>query len=216
MKELKIIELTRKLPRHPTRRYKNRRLKEIKGLVLHCTDNTWTVEELARRDITPGKSNPVSSKGCPECTYHYFIDHDGTIYHTVNMSKIVWHAAGYNSKTAAVVIRYIATNNPNPPGRKQMTSVYRLLTKLALMLRVVPDSLHIRGHRELRGTGYLIRNGHKRLKKTCPGLLINLDTVRVKVAKLMQLELKRKSLYKGGIDGIFGPNSMAALDKYGK
>lgn len=211
-----VIDLTKKLARHPSRKYALRRARDIKGLVLHCTDNNWGVEELAQRDITPGPQNPVSPRGCPECTYHYYVDYDGKIYHTVNDNKVTWHAAGYNTKTLSMVIRYTVTGNPNPPPEAQLKAAYRQLARLALKYRITPDSLHLRGHRELKGTGYIVRAGHKRLKKTCPGLLINLDNMRVKIGRTMQKIMKNELYYDGEIDGIFGPRSLAALSGYGR
>ena len=214
MSKPKIINLTKSLPKHPTRKYKTRNLSNIKGIVVHCTDNDWTVEELVQRDITSGKNNPVSSKGCPECTYHGFVDKDGTIYQTVDYNKVSWHAAGYNSKTVGVVIRYMATGNENPPPTVQLNSLYKLLAELALSFHIKPDSLHLRGHRELQGTGFIIKQGHKRLKKTCPGMLVSLDHMRLQTSKLMQKRLKKSGYYNGAIDGLFGPKSLKALAKW--
>jgi hypothetical protein len=212
MKKLKRTDLSKKLPRHPTRKYPTRKLSDIKGIVVHCTDNYWDVWELARRDITPGKTNPVSSRGCPECTYHSFITKEGKIYRTVDYTKSSWHAAGYNAKTVSTCIQYLATGNKEAPPKVQMEALYNHLADEAVTLKIVPDKLLIRGHRELKGTGYLIdRGGHKRLKKTCPGLLVDLDALRLEVAKRMQKILKSRGLYKGEIDGLFGPRSKVAL-----
>ena len=80
------------------------------------------------------------------------------------------------------------------------------------MLHIDPDN--IKGHRELPGTGYRIVNGVKKLRKTCPGMLVNLDKVRYIVSMAVQRVLKTQGLYQDKIDGIFGPISEKALKNY--
>ena len=81
-------------------------------------------------------------------------------------------------------------------------------------LGVDPDM--ILGHRELPGTGYKIIRGIKRLRKTCPGLLVNMSQVRYAVSIEVQKFLRDMGLYSGRIDGLFGRNSEKALKKYKK
>ena len=53
--------------------------------------------------------------------------------------------------------------------------------------------------------------GSKRLRKTCPGLSIDMKEFRHKVAKNMQWTLALLKAYRGEVDGIWGSQSRAAL-----
>ena len=78
--------------------------------------------------------------------------------------------------------------------------------------RSIPDS--VVGHRELKGTGWVLFKGSKKLRKTCPGIHVDLDLLRTNVSKYMQIVLGINDFYHGSIDGIFGPNSNKALTLY--
>jgi hypothetical protein len=70
------------------------------------------------------------------------------------------------------------------------------------------------GHRELKGTGWTMFKGSKRLRKTCPGIKVDLDKVRRSVARFMQIVLGADGFYTGKVDGLFGPRSKKAFESY--
>jgi N-acetyl-anhydromuramyl-L-alanine amidase AmpD len=199
---------------NPKRRYRTRKLKKIKKIVLHCDAWDKDLWETARYDVTPSEDHHISKKGCPGFTYHFFVEKKGEVFYCEGMNKITWHAGNHNGNSIGICIRYRATGNPNPPPEEQLDSTYRLLTHLCLQLGIDPDN--IKGHRELKGTGYKIVKGVKKLRKTCPGMLVNMDKVRYIISMGVQKVLAKFDLYKGEIDGDFGPLSEAALIKYRK
>jgi len=210
---MKAIEIHSELPRHPRKEYQKRKLSKIKKIVIHTTDRDWTPRQVAEYDIGP---NHISSTGCPAITYHEVIMPTGKVYHTLPYKEVSWHAAGHNKDSIAIALSYKATTGEpgvnNKPPRLAMLSLYSRLSALCLRLKITPHA--ILGHRELKGTGFFFdRKGHKRLRKTCPGLKVDLDKVRKNVAFFMQTVLKIKHLYTGKIDGDFGPESYKALKK---
>ena len=215
--EKDVIDLRGKLPVNPNpkRKYKRRKLSKIKKLVLHCDDWDTDIFTIAEYDVTPNPKHHISKKGCPECTYHYFIEKNGDVMQCVDLNKISWHAGNHNGKSAGVCMRYRATGNKYPPPIHQLEAAESLLAYLCLKLGVDPDNVY--GHRELYGTGWLYGpKGIRKLRKTCPGLLVNMDLVRYNVAIKVQKVLKDNHFYNSKIDGIFGPKSEAALKQYHK
>ncbi|RLF67744.1 MAG: hypothetical protein DRN26_01575 [Thermoplasmata archaeon] len=214
--KMKIVDVRRKMYKNPdpNRRYKIRKLNKIKKLVLHCDDLDWDLWDIARYDVTPNPNHHISPKGLPGFSYHHFIEKDGTIFYCETVTKITWHVAAHNTSSIGICIRYRATNNKNPPPVKQIDAVIELMTRLCLILGISPDNIY--GHRELPGTGYVIINGRKRYRKSCPGWLVNLDKLRYTISIEAQKTLKQQGYYKGPIDGIFGRKSRKALKKYSK
>lgn len=217
---MNIVNLVGTLPVHPKKKPNTRRLTNITKLVVHCTDWNVTPEALARYDI--GK-NHISSTGCPTITYHYLINQDGTVAKTVNHETVTWHAGGYNTESLAISLVY-KTDPVFESGKSKiaqpgylptstaLTSLLELLSDLCLELNLLPTQ--VLGHRELIGTGFILFKGHKQLRKTCPGMSINLDQLRLDVAKKMQSTLSGLGIYTGILDGVFGKKSIEALKEY--
>ena len=79
-----------------------------------------------------------------------------------------------------------------------------------LTYKLNPET-QIVGHRELPAYFVLLGNGSKKYRKTCPGMLVDMDEFRTRVSKGLQLFLKSFMLYEGEIDGMFGAKSIQAL-----
>ena len=212
--QIKDVRNSLPLNPNPKRRYNTRKLNSITQIVLHCTGTGMPkLMPLARYDITPRPDHHISPQGCPGFTYHYYIDKD-TVYYTSDAKNVTWHVGTHNENSVGVCMRYQSENNPNPPSKEQLQVTYDLLIRLSLELGVSPN--HIKGHRELLGTGYQIINGVKKLRKTYPGLLVIMEEVRYIISKGVQKFLGKIKLYKGLIDGDFGPKSMKAFQEYQK
>ncbi len=211
-----INDIRPQIPKNPNPklRYKRRKLGKITNLIVHCDDWDTDIMTIAKYDVTPNPNHHISRAGCPGCTYHYFIEKDGMILQCMDLEDITWHAGDFNGISAGICIRYRATNNPNPPPDAQLLALQKLLAKLCLDLCIDPDE--IKGHRELPGTGYQIINGKKKLRKTCPGMLVSLSKIRYIVSMSIQQVLKGLGLYSGTIDGDFGPLSENALKRHCK
>jgi N-acetyl-anhydromuramyl-L-alanine amidase AmpD len=213
--ELRDVRNELPLNPNPRRRYRRRRLKKINKLVLHCTGTGEpNLLPLARYDVTPRPDHHISKKGCPGFTYHYYISKDGTTFFTSDLENITWHAGKHNKNSVGICMKYKSKDNPSPPPDAQLQAAYKILTHLCLELGIDPD--RIRGHRELWGTGYKIKNGVKKLRKTCPGMLVNMDKTRYIVSMAVQKVLAQLGYYRGKIDGDFGSLSEAALAQYRK
>lgn len=214
--EVKSIDLTNELARHPTKMYKLRsNPSKIKRIVIHTTDRDWSIDKLVSYDIEP---NHISSTGCPAITYHDVIMKDGSLYHTLPYKEISWHAGGYNSSSIAIALMYqctdpITNKDTYAPNDNMIRTLQCHCGDLCLKLGLNPDV--VVGHRELKGTGWFLNSsGSKRLRKFCPGMAVNLPLLRSNVAKYMQVRMALKSLYIGKIDGIWGEYSREALRRY--
>lgn len=217
MQAPQILDVRNELPRNPNpnRRYKQRHINEINGLVIHSTNGNGDLFPLARYFTTPSNSNHISKLGAPQFCYHYWIDYNSAVYYCTSHNKISWHAGNHNPSTVGIALRYRYTNNKQPPPSQQLYGAYAICVKLCLTLPNI-DPTKISGHRELLGTGYKIENGKKIYRKPCPGWQIDMNQFRYNVMILLQESLNEIGLYKGEIDGIWGRKSRRALRKFKK
>jgi hypothetical protein len=169
----------------------------IKRLVFHCADEEkWSPDRLSQFFVT--------ERGFPICAYHYYITPEA-IFHMVGENVITYHAAPYNSDSVAFSIAFFASRDEklnvavNP---KLIENATKIATFLCLKYRILPIDGSLVGHRELFGTGWFKDNqDHHVLRKTCPGLTIDLDHFRYQVARECQRILGVT------VDGIIGPKS---------
>jgi len=206
-------DLKDELPRHPTKRYKTRPISKIKRIVVHTTDWATTPEKIAEYDIGP---NHISDSGCPAITYHEMIGTTGELYSTLPYEEVSWHVGMWNPGSLAIALSYRCSNKKGDdvyaPKRVLLRALEMRCGEICLNLGLTPD--RVVGHRELKGTGWTMFKGSKRLRKTCPGIRVDLDKVRRNVARYMQIVLGADGFYTGGIDGLFGPKSIRAFDLY--
>ncbi len=223
--DVKVTDLSGSLPRHPSgKRYRTRKLSKINKIVVHATNCDWSIRKLAKYDITPyyvvnGKRiyNHIDRTGLPAITYHDVIMRGGQLCHCLPYEEVSAHAGGWNTGSIAVSMMHRVNddrgNDAFAPTEKAIKTLQCHLGKLCLRFGLTPDRVF--GHRELKGTGwFLSTSGSKRLRKTCPGMQVDLDQLRHNVAKYMQLVLKIKGLYLGKIDGLFYKRSIKALRDY--
>lgn len=170
-----MIDLWNVLPVHPTKQYETRHLKDIERIVVHCTDvEGWTPQRLNDYDLSP---NHISKTGCPTCTYHDYMQIGGVWNHMVDYDVKTWHAGPLWNKSSVAVALEFKPDQGHNPDESMMNTLIEYLAMSCLFLGISPRM--VVGHRELLDTGYIIdKNGHKRLKKTCPGLEIDLDALR--------------------------------------
>ena len=209
----KLIDIVDSLPRNPKKDVKTRHLEEIKSIVVHTTDDDCTPQALAKYDIGP---NHISPTGCPTITYHEMVMDDGTVYLTLGYDEIGWHTGFINGAAIGIAMVYKCTNSKGkdefPPFEKQLVSCEERCGNLCLEFCITPQNIF--GHREIEGTGWNWVDGKKVLRKTCPGLKVDLDLFRQDVTKWLQMVLQDEGLYDGEIDGDFGPLSKQALQNY--
>lgn len=220
---MNVVDISSSLPRHKTEKYKIRKLEDIKRVVIHCTNWLTTPQKLAEYDITPyfivkGVKywNHISKKGAAAITYHGLVMEDGTCYHTLPWEEISYHVGVWNGSSLGLALMYVCESKDKKviykPTDQAMLSLYKRVGGILLNLKLPPTDKHLVGHRELEFTGFKWINLRKSFLKSCPGWGIDMDQVRSKVAKYMQLELRKKELYFGRIDGFFLNKSLAALN----
>lgn len=225
IKESLYVDLVDSLPVHPVKRAKTQSV--IKHIIVHTTDGVVTPQGLAKYDIGP---NHISKDGCPSCTYHYLIHQSGGCDKLVGHETVTWHAGPYNSKSLALALNYktdsrwesaIAAGELElleypekgySPSSKAMNKLRKVLCYLCLEEGVPPTCIY--GHRELKGTGWTLHKGSKRLRKTCPGFAVDLDELRFNAIIDVQLILKTLGYYTSKVDGKWGPKSEAAFILY--
>jgi len=190
----------------------------IRRIVFHCTDSEgWSPQRLSEFF--------VSERGFPVCGYHYYVTKD-KIYHMVGENIVTYHAGGYNTASVGFSIGYFASRDEatniklNPVLYDNAVS---LATYLCLKFHVIPKKTFpyysgLVGHRELPGTGFFKdKQDHIHLRKTCPGMAIDLDVFRYKVARKIQDTLNASlpvDSVKLAVDGIFGPKTEKAFVAY--
>lgn len=215
--DVRPVDISKELPKHPIKKYKRRLLSKINKIVVHTTDRDWSILELAEYDIKP---NHISSDGCPAITYHDVIMSNAAVFHTLSYDQVSHHAGGYNTGSVAVTLMYRCTSamtdkDTYAPTDIALKALKCHCGKLCLKFGLTPDRVF--GHRELKGTGWFLNKwGSKLLRKTCPGKKVDLDKLREGVAEYMQIFLKLEGFYQGEIDSDFGKDSIKALKKYKK
>ena len=181
---MKIVDISSKLPRHPTKTNKIRKLTDIKRIVLHTTDDDATPQAIAKYDVGP---NHICATGNPSITYHYIVMNDGTIYKTLDETEISWHCGNWNGGSVGVAIMYKCTNKKGEdvfaPSQAAIDASISLLVDLRATFKL--DKASVVGHRELPGY-FKIVNFTKIFLKTCPGLQIDMDVMRDLVDKQLK------------------------------
>ena len=213
--DVRSVDISKELPRHPTKRYKRRCLDKISRIVIHTTDRDWSILRLVEFDIGP---NHISNTGCAAITYHDVIMDQGTVFHTLPYREVSFHAGGYNTSSVAVALMYRCTDPKTgkdtfAPTTEALKALTAHCGKLCLKFGLTPNRIF--GHRELKGTGWFrSKSGSKRLRKTCPGLQVDLDKVRRAVTEYMQIYLRIQGFYQGKVDGDFGKNTRKAFKAF--
>lgn len=179
----------------------------IKRIVFHCTDATdWSPDKLSRFF--------VDEKRFPICGYHYYVT-QSEIHHMVGENVITWHASGYNRTSVGFSINYFATQDERlniPLDANIYANAVHLAATLCIQFKVPPQSGFLVGHRELFGTGWIKKQDTIALRKTCPGLAINLNLFRYNVCREMQTLLNNVLKSELVVDGIYGPKTAYALE----
>ena len=105
-----IIRLAEKLPWNSNRPHwpQKRALERIDCVILH--QSLGHADPSGNRDvlginnyhISPG--NHISAGGCPHICYHYALDDDGSIYLCNELTDVVWHCKGQNSRSIGIML----------------------------------------------------------------------------------------------------------------
>ncbi len=185
-----MIDLWNKLPLNPTKKFKTRRLFQLEYIIVHAISaENWTPQKLNALctgvDATPDDftDDLKDMRNEPTCSYHDYIRADGTLYHIVDYHIRTWHVGNWNTKCIGVALEYKPKLNKGP-SEAMMATLKNYLAMACLYLSIDPRK--IRGHRELEGTGWYLRKGKKVLRKTCPGMKIDLSLLRDDVMGMIE------------------------------
>lgn len=138
----RMVDLTSRLARHPTKSYPARPLSDIRYLVIHHTgaDPEVGAEAIAEEH--------VHVNDWPGIGYHFVIGADGIVARTQDLTTVSHHARQFNP--VAVGIAVTGELSAGLPTTEQMASLGELLAMLLSDLGLGVWS--IRGHREMVGT----------------------------------------------------------------
>ena len=175
---MQINDYRDKLPKHPVKEWELRD-KNIKLLVLHCTERDWGLFETAEYHIS---QNHIDNTGCPSICYHYFIDKNGDIFYCVDEKYKTWHVGLWNKFAIGVSLQYLG--GAEKLSDKMYDSAKYLFAFLLKKYKLNTNNIY--GHRELPVTGYRINSdGKKIFRKSCPGLQINLSQFREDIKNIL-------------------------------
>ena len=162
----------------------------IDKIIVSATDSTaWDAENLygfdisEDNDITPGK--PLGGISC-----HIFINSNGTIEKVTEYDSMTLHTPGINMRSINITIQYLITDNLSEPNAKIQKSLQEILAILCLQFKLNPHKA-IRGQSEVWYARIPFLKGRRKNISTSPGVLLNLDAIRNKVA----LDLQKKLMY---------------------
>ncbi|NDI37193.1 N-acetylmuramoyl-L-alanine amidase [Chengkuizengella sediminis] len=165
-----ITDLRGKLPEHKIKKYKKRRLEDIRSIgIHHSLTLTGSAESFARYHV--GNNN------WPGIAYPYVIDHDGRIYWCWDHDVITYHVG--NSNKHALGICMVGDFRKQLPTKKQYQSSLWLVDYLK---RQLPNVTQIKGHSEYLGYSW----------KSCP--VIDMNKFRSDVEMSNQAKTKFKDV----------------------
>ena len=155
MGAVNIIRLVESLPWNPSRpRWPQKRvLERIDRVILHQslghadTTGNRDVFGINNYHISPG--NHISAGGCPHICYHYCLDDDGSIYLVNDLTDVVWHCKGQNSRSIGVMLvgDFAGPGHEGgEPTAEQEEAFFVLAEHLMATLGLGPDAFY--GHAE--------------------------------------------------------------------
>jgi len=160
-KQFSIMDMVTVLPWHKTRKWGHRSLSKIKQIIVHQALSTGSVAAINNYHITPGPNNHLSKDGAPHIAYHYAIDRQGQILACNNLTDLVWHTRGQNTKSIGILVAGdFSYNNvigkDSDPTQTQLDALEYLLTHLEIRLNLTAKDVF--GHKDFG-------------KESCPGTL---------------------------------------------
>jgi N-acetylmuramoyl-L-alanine amidase len=158
---MEITNIVDELPKHAKEKYRTRKLKDIKRIVVHhsATVDTATPRSFAAYHVDHNK--------WPGIGYHYVITKDGTIYKTNNDSTVSWHA-GPTANRDSIGICLVGWFDKGMPPEPQWKATIELVKHIRKAYNIPVSG--VIGHREVPKTS-----------KSCPGWAIDLNALRSQV-----------------------------------
>lgn len=159
------------------------------------------------------KNDVLELDSCPGMTYHFFINNNGVIEQTSELTNLTTHTKTINTRSLGIVIQYVMTGNSASPVIPVMQNLVKILTMLCLKYKLNPYKA-IKGRKEVKYKWLPFTRGHTHMQSDSPGILVFMDHLRDEVA----VTLKRKlNAGVGGISEIkpgFDKEAREALKKF--
>ena len=154
-------DITSELPRHATKKYKDRSVSGIKQIIIHHSATLPNSED-GRRDAEAFARYHVESNDWPGIGYHYVIGKDGTVNKTNNNTIVSYHAG--NANPASLGVCLVGNFDLGEPPEIQWSAAVDL-TLMLMGAYGIPENRVI-GHWEVPAN------------KSCPGRLFDVDKFR--------------------------------------
>ncbi|WP_339294330.1 peptidoglycan recognition family protein [Paenibacillus sp. FSL W7-1279] len=151
---MKLVDLRGKLPIHKTKRYKTRRLTDIRSIAIHHSLTlTGSPEAFANYH--------VSTNGWPGIAYAFVVQRDGTVYKCWDPEIVTYHVGNSNKHSLGICL--VGDFRSQQPTAQQYQATIELVRQLR---KVIPTAQQVKGHSEYPGYSW----------KACP--VINMNTFR--------------------------------------
>lgn len=137
-----VQDMIARLPVHATKRYKTRRLQDIRAVIVHHSAVPPSVgpQRIAEYHVT--------KQGWPGIGYHFLVGADGTIYQGEAVDTLSYHAVQANPYGVGVCFLGNFTNDI--PPAPQLEAGAQLIAWLMQELNIPLDN--VKGHREVVAT----------------------------------------------------------------
>jgi len=207
------------LPTNPHgKKFKKRKIEDIKGFVFHQALGGGTVESSANYHITPSPQNHLNKDGVESISYTWAIRDNGQILLCNDFEKATWsqgttkRKGDENSEFMSCLIQgnfnYDDKTNLNEPSYFQLQSAMILWWVISKEYKWQPQDLY--GHYHFG-------------KPACPGNTIKLLIESIRHTGMIynfsliadrQAALKKLGYYPYKVDGIWGDKSKKALEDF--
>lgn len=147
-----MINIVNDLPRHPTKKYATRDIKDLKYIAVH---HSGTVEGTPKSFA----EYHIKKNDWPGIGYHYVITKQGVVYKTNNITTISYHVGDYNRQ--AIGICLVGDFDKEKPTEAQYQALRELLQELSIY------NLEIKGHKDF-------------MNRTCPGKNFDFSQLKTK------------------------------------
>ena len=161
---MKVVDLRGKLPTHKSKKYKTRKLSDIRSIAIHHSLTvSGSPEAFANYHI--------NSNGWPGIAYTYVVQRDGTVYKCWDHDKITYHVGDSNKHALGICM--VGDFRTQQPTVEQYGATIELVRQLQ---REIPTATQVKGHSEYPGYSW----------KACP--VISMDAFRSSVFNINKVE----------------------------
>ena len=153
---MNIIDVRKKLPTHPLKRYQTRPISTIYYIAIH---HSLTDDIPGGKDVEAFARYHVDHLDWPGIGYHYVVDTDGTIYKCHSADVKSYHVGKHNRFSLGVCL--VGDFRQYDPPAEQYQATIELVKQLVNAYGIKPQN--VLGHSEFEGYAW----------KKCPCIDMN-------------------------------------------